>query len=221
MLRVTTDTAPISADEERVRLGLREDPDVAELLTVLDDVIAALSGDCVDYLLMGGIASSCLGRERWTHDIDLFTRPADAPLALAALRKADFETEETYPEWLFKAHKRGQLVDIIFRSSGDIVVDEEMLRRAPESQFMGRSIRIVPPEDLVVIKAVVAAEHAPRHWHDALAIVAANDLDWEYLMRRARRGMRRVLSLLLYAQSNDLPVPTWVVHDLFLRLEGA
>lgn len=217
---MTANLAPISADEERVRTALREDSDVAELLAVLDEAIAALGEAGIEYLLMGGIASSCLGRERWTHDIDLFTRPVEAPLALAALAKAGFETEETYPEWLFKANKHGQLVDVIFRSSGDIVLDDEMLSRAPESTFMDRRVRIVPAEDLVVIKAVVAAEHTPRHWHDALAILASTDLDWQYLMRRARRGMRRVLSLLLYAQSDDLPVPTWVVRELFTRLEG-
>ena len=59
------------------------------------------------------------------------------------------------------------------------------------------------------------AEYSPRHWHDALALIVACDLDWDYLARRARHGPRRVLSLLLYAQSNDLPVPARVVQDLF------
>lgn len=217
----TSSVAPVSKDEERIRLALRDDPDDAgALVAALDETIAALDRSGVEYLLMGGIASSCLGRERWTHDIDLFTRESEARRALHALAEVGFETEETYPEWLFKATKDGQLVDVIFRSGGEITVDEEMLRRAPTTTFMGRMVRTVPPEDLVVIKAIVAAEHTPRHWHDALAIVATADLDWEYLMRRARLGIRRVLSLLLYAQSSDLPVPSWVVRDLFGRLEG-
>lgn len=210
----------ISADEERVRLALREDPDIAELLTVLDETIAALDGNDVEYLLMGGIASSCLGRERWTHDIDLFVRPEEARRVLEVLGKAGFETDETYPEWLFKAQKDGQLVDVIFRSAGDITVDDEMFRRAPTVQFMRRPVRTVPAEDLLVIKAIVASEHAPRHWYDALAIAATAELDWEYLMRRARHGIRRVGALLLYAQSLDLPVPSWVIQDLVGSLEG-
>jgi predicted nucleotidyltransferase len=212
--------APVSSDEERIRLALRLDPDVAALLTVLDDTIAALDGADVEYLLMGGIASSCLGRERWTHDIDLFVRPAEALRALEALAEQGFETEETFPDWLFKAVKDGQLVDVIFRSAGDVTVDDEMVQRAPTMSFMGRQVRTVPAEDLVVLKAIVANEHSPRHWHDALAILATTDVDWEYLLRRARRGIRRVLSLLLYAQSNDLPVPTSVVRELWNRLEG-
>jgi hypothetical protein len=212
--------APISRDEERLRLATREDPDVAAMLPVLDELVAALDGAGVDYLFMGGIASSLVGRERWTHDLDLFLRPAEARRALAVLEAAGFETEETFPDWLYKATKDGQLVDLIFRSAGDIEVDDEMLARAPISSFLGRPIRHVPPEDLVVIKGIVAAEHMPRHWHDALAVLAAAEIDWEYLMRRARRGIRRVLSLLLYAQSCDLPVPSWVVRELFGRLEG-
>jgi hypothetical protein len=55
----------------------------------------------------------------------------------------------------------------------------------------------------------------PRHWHDALSLIAVADLDWDYLVRRARKGARRILSLLLYAQSNDLVVPPAVVRELF------
>ena len=211
----------VSKDEERIRLALREEPDLAPLLAVLDETIRALDEAGTEYLLMGGIASSCLGRERWTHDIDLFTRPSEAPRVLRALHASGFATEETFADWLFKAEKNGQLVDVIFRSGGDTTVDDEMLDRAPVTEFMGRTVRTVPPEDLVVIKAIVAAEHTPRHWYDALAILGTADLDWEYLMRRARQGVRRVLSLLLYAQSNDLPAPSWVIRELFALLGEA
>jgi hypothetical protein len=59
----------------------------------------------------------------------------------------------------------------------------------------------------------------PRHWHDALAILGVCDLDWEYLERRARQfGARRVLSLLVYGQSNDMVVPTAPIRRLFEAL---
>lgn len=60
-----------------------------------------------------------------------------------------------------------------------------------------------------MIKAIANDEPSARHWNDALALIAACDIDWEYLLERASRGARRVLSLLVYAQSNDLVVPTW------------
>src|SRR3954468_12967858 len=160
--------APVSADEQRLRAEPEPDVDIELFLRTLDETVAALDAGEVPYLMMGGIASTCMGRDRWTHDIDLFVKPGDAHAVLATLQAAGFETEETYPDWLFKAAKHDQLVDIIFRSSGDILVDEEMLARAPTFDFMGRRVRTVPAEDLIVIKSIVHAEHMPRHWHDAL-----------------------------------------------------
>jgi hypothetical protein len=66
------------------------------------------------------------------------------------------------------------------------------------------------------MKAVTHDEHMPRHWHDALGLVSRCGLDWDYVLRRARQaGARRVLSLLVYAQSNDLIVPNRVIEELF------
>src|SRR3954463_1497451 len=184
--------APVSADEQRLRAETEPDVDIDLFLRTLDETVAALDAGEVPYLLMGGIASTCMGRDRWTHDIDLFVKPGDAHAVLESLAAAGFETEETFPDWLFKAAKHDQLVDIIFRSAGDIVVDEEMLARAPTFEFMDRRGRTIPPEDLIVIKAGGHAEHMPRHWHDALGFLAtACDIDWESLIRRARRGARR------------------------------
>jgi hypothetical protein len=209
---------PISEDERRIR-AQTHDLDEAAFIRTLDETVAALDAAEVPYLFMGGIASACQGRPRYTHDIDLFVRPQEARRALDALSDAGFDTEETYAEWLYKGFKHGQMVDIIFRSTGDIYLDDEMLERAPVQPFMARDLRIIPAEDLIVIKAIVHNEHMPRHWHDALALLAVADLDWEYLVRRARMGVRRVLSLLLYAQSNDLVVPPGPVRELFALID--
>jgi hypothetical protein len=109
------------------------------------------------------------------------------------------------------------LVDVIFRSTRDILMDDEMIRRALLLDFRGRTLPIAPPEDVLVMKAIASGEDTPRYWYDALAITAnSSELDWDYLLRRARQhGARRVLSLLLYAQSNDQVVPSWAVEELF------
>jgi hypothetical protein len=76
-------------------------------------------------------------------------------------------------------------------------------------------VRVIAPEDLAVIKAVATAEHGPHHWYDALSIIARCEIDWPYFVRRARQaGPRRVLSLLLYAESNDLAVPAEAIEEL-------
>jgi predicted nucleotidyltransferase len=213
--------ARISEDEQRLRGESDHEPeeDTEQFLLALDETIAVLDADGVPYMLMGGIASTCMGRTRWTHDIDLFVRPDDASRVLEALG----QVLELRPVAAGRVEAEVDIShggDVIFRSSGDIVVDDEMLARAPTFDFMGRQVRTVPPEDLLVIKAVVHAEHMPRHWHDALGLLATVcDLDWDYLIRRSRRGARRVLSLLLYAQSDDLVVPWWVIQRLYALLD--
>jgi predicted nucleotidyltransferase len=186
------------------------------LLAALDDATAALREGNVTVLVMGGIASAAFGRPRATWDIDLFVRMADAERALDVLRTRGFETEVVYEHWLSKAKRDGVTVDVICRSTPDIMLDEEMLARAVTREYQGRLLTLVPPEDLVVMKALAASEDTPRYWYDALGVIGHTELDFEYLIRRARAsGSRRVLSLLLYAWSNDLVVPTDSLRTLF------
>lgn len=183
---------------------------------MLRDAVDAVEHKAIPYVLMGGVSSATLGRPRNTNDIDLFVRPDGARLTLDALGSAGFETYETDLRWLFKGFKDDVLVDVIFRSSGDIYLDDEMLERGRIGEYRGCRARLIAPEDLLVIKALASDEHVPHHWHDALGIITGSDLDWDYLVSRARRhGARRVLSLLLYAQSNDLGVPARPVRALY------
>lgn len=189
--------------------------DERELLETLDDAHRTLDDAQIPFLIMGGIASAALGRPRWTRDIDLFVRLEDASPALEQLEGCGFDTHVEHPHWLAKATRGSIVVDVISRSHGDILLDEEMLGRAVEAPFKGRTLRLVPPEDLVVMKAVAASEDTPRYWYDAIGILGRATLDWDYLVRRARAaGPRRVLALLLYAQSIDVVVPTAAVRAL-------
>jgi predicted nucleotidyltransferase len=198
--------------------------DVETYLGVLDDAVAAVKRLDVPWAVIGGIASAVLGRPRWTKgdDIDLFVRPQDARAVLAELEKDGFEEEEVDLHWLLKGAKKGIVIDIIFRSEGDLYLDEEMISRLRTGEFQGRQLNLASPEDLIVMKVIAHSEETPRYWHDALGIVANSGLDWDYLMRRARQaGARRVLSLLLYAQSNDLVVPDKVIDELFQVVRAA
>jgi hypothetical protein len=206
----TDDTAPVILRDDREPRG---DEDFHQ---TLDEAIAAMRGADVRFLIIGGIASAVMGRDRGTRDVDLFVRPEDARRALSALEAGGFETKIAFPHWLYKGFKRDVLVDVIFRSSKDVLLDDEMLRRAQQREFRGRILPIAPPEDLMIMKAVAADEDTPRYWYDALGIIAhADGLDWDYLVRRARQhGVRRILSLLIYAQSNDLVVPMAPIAEL-------
>jgi hypothetical protein len=197
-------------------------PSSDEVVSTLSQVIAELERAGIVYALMGGVGSATLARPRVTDDIDLFVQPEDARPVLAVLAEAGFETQEHDPHWLFKAWRHGVLVDIVFRSAGDIFFDEQMQARTTLGTYKGQEGQVLSAEDLLVIKAVVAAEYSPHHWYDALAIVARCDLDWDYLVTRARQaGPRRVLSLLLYAESNDLAVPADAIELLYESVHPA
>lgn len=193
---------------------------------VLDEALAAAELSGAPYVLMGGIATTARGGHRFTHDIDIFCKPLDAEKILDALAEAGFRTEKTFPEWLFKGFKNDVMVDVIFQSSGPVFLEDEMIERSMMIPFNGRQVRALSPEDLFVIKALVLNDHtlamdkkAMRHIHDLLSILRSSELDWDYLLKRARRGPRRVLGLLLYAQSLDLLVPNRVVKTMAEWLE--
>jgi predicted nucleotidyltransferase len=192
--------------------------DMDVLAVVLGEVVGALDADAIPYVLLGGLAGTLLGRPRCSSDIDLFVTPDRASAALAALEKIGFRTEMTNPHWLCKAFKDDVLVDILFKVSGNIYLDDEMLRRAKQLSFRGTPVRVIPPEDLIVVKAIAHDEETPRHWYDALAVLSNQELDWDYLVMRASRAPRRVLSLLLYATSNDLWVPSSALRQLGERV---
>jgi len=184
------------------------------LTEVMSEAVQALEKGAIDYVLIGGQASSLLGRPRCSGDVDLLVMPEAAPMALEALGLAGFRTEKINPHWLFKAFRHDVLVDLLFKTRGEIYLDDEMLRRSTIRRFRGTHVRVVPPEDLIVMKAIVHDEESPRHWGDALGILPVTDLDWDYLLLRAKRAPRRMLSFLCYATSVDLAVPKDVLRRL-------
>jgi predicted nucleotidyltransferase len=184
----------------------------------LRDAVSAFERAEIPYVLIGGLASTVHGRPRATLDIDFLVREGDAKEALKALSRAGFSTEETNPQWIYKASRDNADIDLIFWLKGDVYLDDEMLARATEREVEDVQVRVIPPEDLIVVKAVIHDEQTPRHWGDALAVIADTDLDWEYLARRARKGVRRVLALLIYAHSNDLVVNEETIRSLFAQV---
>jgi predicted nucleotidyltransferase len=187
----------------------------ARMEAALVRAVEILEGAEIEYALMGGLASAAVGRPRKTRDVDLFVPRDDAVRALEALGRAGFRTERTDESWLYKAFAGEVMIDLIFCSKGDLVLEPEMLERRRSMTVLGRSVKALAPEDLVVIKALAAAEHVPRHWYDALAILDSGQIDWTYLGSRARPHAARVVSLLLYALSAGIPVPEAVLRELF------
>jgi predicted nucleotidyltransferase len=197
------------------------DFDEATYRRVLGEVRDAAEETDRSFLLIGGLASSLYGRDRTTHDIDLLVKGADADLFLGGLESRSFESQRTYPDWLYKGLKEGVLVDVIFRSAGNIFLDDEMVNRARVAEVHGIDFPLVSPEDLVVIKALAHKENSPRHLHDVAAVVSRQNIDWPYLSWRARLGAKRVLSFLMFARSEGVDVPSEVITEMVERIYGS
>jgi Icc-related predicted phosphoesterase len=210
----------LMAEPKKQGLAAKKDPDVTEetFLRVLDQAVEALERKSITHMLIGGIPAAYYGLPRWSHrgeDIDLLVKPEEANRALASLAEAGFDTEKTDPNWIFKAVRKGVMVDLIFRVMDSQYLDDEMLDRSGVEQFHGRTLRMVSPDDLVIMLALSNEEQIPQHWENALGIVAYSNLDWRYLVKRGREaGPWRVLSLLSYALSNDLLVPRRAIAEL-------
>jgi hypothetical protein len=119
--------------------------DQAAFREALATVVRVVERAGVPHAFMGGVASTALGRARWTHDVDLLVRREDARPPLAELAAAGFATEERDRTWLFKATRDGVLVAVIFSSSGGIELDEEMAARARAAEFQGVRLTVLAP----------------------------------------------------------------------------
>lgn len=207
-----------SMEEQRLDFHDHNLTEIDTVHRVLYEAVDAIEQANIPYALIGGLAAKKLGRPRVSHDIDFFVRPDDAKRALKALEKTGFITQERDPVWLFKGWKEEVLVDIIFRSSADIYFDQEVQEHVRRVPYNGRLVNAIAPEDLIVIKAAVHEEHGSHHWFDALAVLTQGNLDWEYLLKRAKHAPRRVLSLLIYAQAKDVAVPNTIIQRLYRSL---
>lgn len=211
----------MAATDSEGRVGPGVDRGFVEVLAA---TVTALQATGIPFALIGGVASAVYGRPRLTADIDVFCRPEDALDLLAGLERGGFATEATNPTWIYKAYRDDVVVDVIFRAKNEIYFDWPMQERVQTRAFEGVDVPLAAPEDIVVTKAIAADESSPTHWWDALCILALNDIDWDYLLSRARKGLNRTASLLHFALSVDLPVPVPVLHridDLIAhRLEG-
>jgi len=82
------------------------------------------------------------------------------------------------------------------------------------AEHEGVRLPIVSPEDLVALKLAAFREDTARQWYDCLALIENVEMDWDYLVRRATRRPHRVLSLLVYAAGEGLPVSWDAVERL-------
>ena len=195
--------------ETRVPAPTRE-----ALFRALATTSSALDRQNVPFVVGGGLAAEAYHLRETINDIDLFVRPIDAPRALRAIAGVGFSVWIEDPHWLYKGTKDEVTVDIIYESTGLVHVGDETFRRALWIQFDHTTVPIMPPEDLFVMKAAAATPSAPKHWLDAVSLLASQSMDWQYLVNLASHSPRKVLQAILHAYREGVHVPSFVFVQL-------
>jgi hypothetical protein len=154
------------------------------------DIVATLESLHVNYALIGGIANAVWGEPRATVDVDVTISVDDQqiPDTIDALARR-FRIAVQDPLRFVRDTRvlpldaaNGVRVDVIF---GLLSMELDAIRRARTVQLAGASVRVVTPEDLILMKVI---SDRPRDIADAEAVARrqAHNLDLDYLEPRIK-----------------------------------
>jgi hypothetical protein len=135
------------------------------------------------YALLGAIAVNIWNPYRRTHDIDAAVDRADLLKLKESLVSLGYVLVENprLEKFEFK-HRKGDIDIYTDKVSGIDVSD--LLTRAIEGELEGRRVKVVSPEDLILLKAKAGRE---RDMAD-ISVILVNlrgNLDWSYLKEKA------------------------------------
>jgi hypothetical protein len=191
----------------------RDDPE--RFLDVLRRTVEALDGWGRPYVIFGTVAVNVFLDGAPAEDIDVLVAESDAGGTLDALVASGFEAGERDESWIFKAHRDGVLIDVIFRIRDRLGFDEGMAAGVRRASYRGVDVPIPAPEDLVLIAACAAHDESPEHWYVGARLVAETKPDWDRLVERAVEiDALRIAGLLLYCASDGVDVPAGTVASL-------
>src|SRR5256884_1475761 len=149
--------------------------------------VVALQDTDIPFLIGGAyVVEVYAGVSRQTKDFDLYLRPQHVDLALDALKRAGYKTKKTFPHWLAKASRGRDHVDMIFRAGNGLCeVDDSWFERAHGHEFLGLSVKLCAPEEMIWMKAYIM-ERERFDGADIAHILqsCAEKLDWAHLVRR-------------------------------------
>jgi hypothetical protein len=154
------------------------------------DIARALESLRIAYAVVGGIANAVWGEPRATIDVDVTVAvdEADLPTTVPAIARS-FQVPVPDPVAFVQQTRvlpldsnDGVRIDVIFAL---LPFELEAIRRARDVTIADRTVHVVTPEDLILMKII---SERPRDVADAEAIVRRRigDLDLAYLEPRIR-----------------------------------
>lgn len=178
------------------------------ILDILTKVIRFLKKYKISYAVMGGIALQAWGKERVTRDIDITVSLSEIGQKdfLKLLRKQGLKL--TYPNQekqigsfrLIETHYTSPEIGIPIGIDFFIAQTEyqrQLLNRAVSLDVMGRKVRLVSPEDLIIQK-LLSARPVDRNDVQDILIEQKAHLDKKYLFFWAKRlGIFRQLARIM------------------------
>jgi hypothetical protein len=183
------------------------------------------SGAC---FMLGG--AFCMfeytGIYRDTKDLDIFCKATEYTKILKFFADKGFKTELTDVRWLAKVFKGEYYIDIIFDTVNNICrVDDSWFQHAPEVEFVGRNVKLLPPEELIFCKLYVQnRERFDGADVNHIILKQGKNLDWKRLMEHMNPHWHILLAQLIIFQFvypsefHDL-IPRWLFDDLIRRAQ--
>jgi predicted nucleotidyltransferase len=166
------------------------------------------------------------GIYRDTKDLDIFCKPSEFPKILKFFGDKGYQTELTDVRWLAKVFKGEYFIDIIFDTVNNICrVDDTWLQHAPEMEFVGCKVKMLPAEELIFCKLYVQnRERFDGADVNHVLLKQGKNLDWKRLMRRMDPHWHILLAQLIMFQFvypsdfHDI-IPRWVFDELMKRAQ--
>ena len=159
-------------------------PEDADLLETVKRAAVELKRAEIPFALCGGWAVYARGGPRSEHDADFAIVESDIPRALDVLQAAGFTVGDAAEDWLAKVWDGGNLVDLIFRLSGEPVTPETFDRVEP-LEVGSVMMPVLGATDLVVTKLLTYRDHY-ADFSTGLPMVRAlrEQVDWPAVRER-------------------------------------
>jgi hypothetical protein len=165
------------------------------------------------------------GVHRKTKDLDIFCTKEHVATILKALADEGINTWVESHDWIAKADRGDEFADFIFADpQGYYVIDDEWLRRAPKAKILGYTVKLMPPEEMLVSK-MYRQRRSKYEGPDVnhLILKKGKSLDWKRILSIMGEHWQLIYAYIInfwfvYPSEKDC-VPRWVADEFQKRTQ--